>query len=84
MIIGGLRFYERKEIKDALAYLRVISNPADTVSLLRIFNTPRRGIGKTTIETLLNASSQMGIPLWEILNDQTSICLLYTSDAADD
>ena len=73
VIIGGLRFYERKEIKDALAYLRVISNPADTVSLLRIFNTPRRGIGKTTIETLLNASSQMGIPLWEILNDQTSI-----------
>ena len=73
VIIGGLRFYDRKEIKDALAYLRVIANPADTVSLLRIINTPRRGIGKATIDSLLNASSQMGIPLWEIINDQASV-----------
>ena len=73
VIIGGLRFYDRKEIKDALAYLRVIANPADTVSFMRIINTPRRGIGKTTIDSLLNASSQMGIPLWEIINDRTSV-----------
>ncbi|MGD1805000.1 DNA helicase PcrA [Dapis sp. BLCC M126] len=73
VIIGGLRFYDRKEIKDALAYLRVIANPADTVSLIRIINTPRRGIGKTTIDSLLNASSQMAIPLWEIINDPTSV-----------
>lgn len=73
VIIGGLRFYDRKEIKDAIAYLRVISNPADTVSLLRIINTPRRGIGKTTIDSLLNAALELGIPLWEILNDQTSV-----------
>ncbi|MDJ0511351.1 MAG: DNA helicase PcrA, partial [Crocosphaera sp.] len=73
VIIGGLRFYDRKEIKDALAYLRVIANPADTVSLIRIINTPRRGIGKTTIDSLMNASVEMGIPLWEIINDQTSV-----------
>ncbi len=73
VIIGGLRFYDRKEIKDAVAYLRVIANPADSVSLLRIINTPRRGIGKATIDALVNASLEMGIPLWEILNDQTSV-----------
>ncbi len=72
-IVGGLKFYERKEIKDALAYLRLIINPADTVSLLRIINTPRRGIGKTTIDNLLTASQQLNIPLWEIINDETSV-----------
>ena len=73
VVIGGLRFYDRKEIKDALAYLRVIANPADTVSMLRIINTPRRGIGKATIDALLNTALELGIPLWEILNDQTSV-----------
>ncbi|MEL7406656.1 MAG: UvrD-helicase domain-containing protein, partial [Cyanobacteria bacterium J06558_2] len=72
-IVGGLKFYDRKEIKDAIAYLRVIANPEDTVSLLRIINTPRRGIGKTTMDRLLDASQQMGIPLWEIVNDETSV-----------
>ena len=72
-IVGGLKFYDRKEIKDAIAYLRVIANPEDTVSLLRIINTPRRGIGKTTMNRLMDASQQMGIPLWEIVNDETSV-----------
>ncbi len=72
-IVGGFKFYDRQEIKDALAYLRVIANPADTVSMLRVINTPRRGIGKTTIEDVLNASQQLGIPLWEILQDETSV-----------
>ena len=72
-IVGGLKFYDRKEIKDAIAYLRIIVNPEDTVSLLRIINTPRRGIGKTTINRLMDASQQMGIPLWEIVNDETSV-----------
>ncbi|GAB4542057.1 MAG: DNA helicase PcrA [Pleurocapsa sp.] len=72
-IVGGLKFYDRKEIKDAIAYLRVIANPDDTVSLLRIINTPRRGIGKTTINSLIDASQQLGVPLWEILSDETSV-----------
>jgi len=73
IIVGGLKFYDRKEIKDALAYLRAIANPADSVSLLRVINTPRRGIGQTTIENLLNASQELGVPLWEILSDETSV-----------
>lgn len=72
-IVGGLRFYDRKEVKDALAYLRAIANPADTVSLLRIINTPKRSIGKTTVNNLINASQQLGVPLWEILSDETSV-----------
>jgi len=72
-IVGGFKFYERKEIKDAIAYLRLVSNPNDTVSLLRVINTPKRGIGKTTIDHLVNASQQLGIPLWEILTDETSV-----------
>jgi DNA helicase-2/ATP-dependent DNA helicase PcrA len=73
IIIGGLKFYDRKEIKDALAYLRVIANPADTVSLLRIINTPRRGIGQTSVDNLLNAANELNVPLWEILADETSV-----------
>ncbi len=72
-IVGGLKFYDRKEIKDALAYLRVIVNPDDTVSLLRIINTPRRGIGKTTINSLLEAARELNMPLWEIIKDETSV-----------
>jgi DNA helicase-2/ATP-dependent DNA helicase PcrA len=72
-IVGGLKFYDRKEIKDAIAYLRVIVNPNDTVSLLRIINTPRRGIGKTSLESLNDAAQQLGVPLWEIISDETSV-----------
>ncbi len=72
-IVGGFKFYDRLEIKDAIAYLRVLANPADTVSLLRIINTPRRGIGKSTIDNLLTASRELEIPLWEILQDETSV-----------
>jgi len=72
-VVGGMKFYDRKEIKDVIAYLRVIANPADTVSLQRIINTPRRSIGKTTIDNLVNAAHELGITLWEILSDQTSV-----------
>jgi DNA helicase-2/ATP-dependent DNA helicase PcrA len=72
-VVGGLRFYDRKEIKDVLAYLRAIANPADTVSLQRVINTPRRGIGKTTIDNLNKAAQELEQPLWEILIDETSV-----------
>ncbi|MBD2312463.1 DNA helicase PcrA [Desertifilum sp. FACHB-1129] len=72
-VVGGLKFYDRKEVKDALAYLRSLVNPADTMSLLRTINTPRRGIGKATIDNLVNAASELGVPLWEMLADETSV-----------
>ncbi|RUR86750.1 DNA helicase PcrA [Chlorogloeopsis fritschii PCC 9212] len=72
-VVGGLKFYDRKEIKDVLAYLRAIANPADTVSLLRVINTPRRGIGKATIDNLVGAAQELGTTLWEILSDETSV-----------
>lgn len=72
-VVGGLKFYDRKEIKDVLAYLRLIVNPADTVSLKRVINTPRRGIGKATMDRLMIAAQELGVPLWEILRDETSV-----------
>ena len=73
VVVGGLRFYDRREIKDVLAYLRLLVNPADTVSLLRVLNVPRRGIGKTTIERLTDAASQLGLPLWEVVRDAEAV-----------
>ena len=72
-VIGGLRFYDRREIKDIVSYLRAIANPADTVSIKRVINTPKRGIGKTTLDRLDNAAEQLGVPLWEIIQDETSV-----------
>ncbi|MBD0307070.1 MAG: DNA helicase PcrA [Microcoleus sp. T1-bin1] len=72
-IVGGLKFYDRKEIKDILAYLRAVANPDDSVSLTRIINTPRRGIGDTTLSKIEDAATQLGIPLWEILSDESSV-----------
>lgn len=72
-IVGGLKFYDRKEVKDAIAYLRIIVNHADTVSLKRVINTPRRGIGNTTLERLETAAQELGVPLWEIISDETSV-----------
>ena len=56
-IVGGVRFYERKEIKDALAYMRLVINPHDDVSLRRVINVPARGIGKGVMEALESFSS---------------------------
>ncbi len=66
-VIGGQRFYERAEVKDVLGYLRVIVNPNDDVGLLRIINTPTRGIGKTTIDRLLELTAQAGTGVWAAL-----------------
>jgi len=73
VVVGGLRFYDRREIKDVLAYLRLLINQADSVSLLRVLNVPKRGIGKTTIERLSDAANQLGIPLWEVVSDPEAV-----------
>lgn len=64
-IYGGLRFYERQEIKHALAYLRLAVNPDDDNALLRVINTPPRGIGTRTIENIQAAAAEQGISLWQ-------------------
>lgn len=73
VVVGGLRFYDRREIKDLLGYLRLLINPADTVSLLRVINVPKRGIGKTTIQRLTDAANQLGIPLWDVVSDPEAV-----------
>ena len=68
-IIGGLKFYERKEIKDIIAYLRLIHNTSDNLSLKRIINEPKRGIGKTSLDKIQELSDNMGISMYEIIRD---------------
>ncbi|MGC2096095.1 MAG: UvrD-helicase domain-containing protein, partial [Candidatus Sulfotelmatobacter sp.] len=63
-VVGGFSFYERAEIKDMISYLKVIQNPDDSISLLRVINTPTRGIGKGTIETLERLALETGLSLW--------------------
>lgn len=66
-LYGGISFYQRKEIKDLLAYLRVVVNPVDEESLKRIINTPLRGIGKTTVEKISVLAAQYGVSFWEVM-----------------
>jgi DNA helicase-2/ATP-dependent DNA helicase PcrA len=63
-VVGGFSFYERAEIKDLISYLKVILNPNDSVALLRVLNTPARGIGKTTSETIEQLALESGLSLW--------------------
>jgi DNA helicase-2/ATP-dependent DNA helicase PcrA len=75
-VVGGFSFYERAEIKDMISYLKVILNPDDSVSLLRVINTPARGIGKTTIETMERLALETGVSLWGALGQAIARQLL--------
>jgi len=66
-VVGGLRFYDRKEIKDALAYLRLLVNPTDNISLIRVINTPKRGIGKTTLDQIGQWAEERHQSLWQVI-----------------
>ena len=68
-VVGGFSFYERAEIKDMISYLKVIQNPDDSISLLRVINTPTRGIGKGTIETLEHLALETGLSLWGAIGE---------------
>ena len=80
-IIGGLRFYERKEIKDVMAYLRLLINSNDSVSLKRILNVPRRGIGDTTIARIEEISQQTGKSMFEVVQQSKRYEALARSSA---
>ena len=66
-VVGGLKFYERKEIKDTIAYLRLIANQSDNISLKRIINEPKRGIGKTSLDNVEEISYQTGNSMYEVI-----------------
>ena len=68
-VVGGQKFYERKEIKDIIAYLRVIANTNDNISLKRIINEPKRGIGKTTLEHVEEVATQNDISMFEVIKN---------------
>ena len=68
-VVGGFSFYERAEIKDMISYLKVIHNPDDSISLLRVINTPTRGIGKGTIDTLERLALETGLSLWGAIGE---------------
>src|SRR5437588_610768 len=70
-VVGGFSFYERAEIKDMISYLKVIHNPDDSISLLRVINTPARGIGNATLETLERVALETGASLWGALGEAT-------------
>jgi DNA helicase-2/ATP-dependent DNA helicase PcrA len=72
-VVRGVEFYNRKEIRDVLAYLKVLVNPADEISLLRIINTPARGIGKVTVEKAQDYAVRNGIPLFDALRNAGGI-----------
>lgn len=72
-IIGGTKFYDRKEIKDLMAYLRLLANPRDTVSLTRIINVPRRGIGEVSLQKILDFADKSALDLLQVLSRADTI-----------
>jgi DNA helicase-2/ATP-dependent DNA helicase PcrA len=89
VLIGGQQFYERKEVKDVIAYLKVIDNPSDEVSLLRVLNYPKRGIGESSVDRIIRHSAEHNISLWKLfhhpeevgeLNERTCVGLFEFVD----
>jgi DNA helicase II / ATP-dependent DNA helicase PcrA len=76
-IVGGLRFFDRKEIKDAMAYLRLVSNSSDSVSFKRVINTPARGIGKTSLDKLDAAWERQG-SIWDFLSNEVRHGIVFS------
>ena len=68
-IIGGLKFYERKEIKDIISYLRIIANQNDNLALVRVINEPKRGIGKTSLDKIEDLAIENETSMYEIIKN---------------
>ena len=78
-VVGGTKFYDRAEIKDAIAYLQVLVNPQDAGSFTRIVNSPRRGIGTTSVSRVLSYANTMGIPIWDAASEPEQVPSLGTA-----
>jgi DNA helicase-2/ATP-dependent DNA helicase PcrA len=78
-VIGGTKFYERAEVKDTMAYLTLLANPADAISFTRVANSPKRGIGQTSLSRVLAHAENMGITVWEAANDPAGVPGLGTA-----
>ncbi len=78
-VIGGTKFYERAEIKDAIAYLSLLANPNDVVSFMRIVNSPRRGIGQTSVGRVVSHASAIGVSVWEAAENPAEVPGLGTA-----
>lgn len=81
-IYGGLSFYQRKEVKDVISYLRLIVNPHDEEAFKRVINYPARGIGDTTLNKLITAATDNNVSLWTVLNDPIGYALSINSGTA--
>ena len=81
-MVGGLRFYDRKEIRDIMAYLKALVNPQDAVALTRIINVPRRGIGDTTVNALRQAADEHGTSIYTLLSDTEALRRIVPRAAA--
>ena len=71
VLIGGMSFYDRREVRDLLAYLKLVVNPDDEPSLLRVLNTPPRGVGDAARKALVESAVEQGMPLWRVLSDRS-------------
>lgn len=83
-IVGGLSFYQRREIKDLLAYMRLTVNPNDEASLKRVINLPKRGIGEASVNKLIVAANETGKSIWEILQEANKYVAGRTANAIND
>lgn len=82
VLVGGMSFFDRKEVRDVLAYLKLVANPADELSLLRVINTPPRGIGDTSIEKFLAVAAAQGLPLADVIQRSEAFPAIPATAAA--
>ncbi len=76
-LVGGVSFYQRKEVKDVIAYLRLLVNPADQEALLRIINEPTRGIGQKSLDSMVSGARSRNTPLWNYIRDDANLSDVY-------